>query len=112
VRSDSREDEDGALDFDSDAYAYESVAKKSQTLASSGAVKEDSTKARIKYPNGDIYEGMIRSLDSTKISMRDGKGKYICADVANKHNYEYHGQWENNKRDGQGRCYYYNGDLY
>lgn len=43
---------------------------------------------------------------------REGQGRFICGDKENGYNYEYEGQWKNNLREGQGRCFYYNGDLY
>lgn len=45
-------------------------------------------------------------------NVRDGFGIYICADKEKRSNYEYIGAWKNNLRDGDGKCYFYNGDLY
>jgi len=45
-------------------------------------------------------------------NLRDGYGIYICADKEKRSNYEYLGYWKNNLRDGEGKCYFYNGDLY
>ena len=44
--------------------------------------------------------------------MRDGYGIYICNEKDKKLNYEYQGMWKSNLREGQGKCFYYNGDLY
>lgn len=44
--------------------------------------------------------------------MRDGYGVYYCADKDKRSNYEYHGQWRDNLRQGHGKCFYYNGDLF
>jgi len=58
------------------------------------------------YHNGDRYEGQIFK------NVRDGFGMYICADKEKRSNYEYVGQWKNNLREGQGKCCFYNGDLF
>ena len=47
-----------------------------------------------------------------RIGMREGQGRFIAKDRSNMRNYEYQGEWTDNKRDGFGRCYFYNGDLY
>ena len=44
---------------------------------------------------------------------RDGQGVFYCADNEKRGNYEYHGPWKDNLRDGiRGTCFYYSGDLY
>eukprot|EP00347_Sterkiella_histriomuscorum_P007834 403347387 len=60
----------------------------------------------IHYHNGDKYEGQILR------NLRDGFGVYICSDKEKRSNYEYIGNWKNNLRDGEGKCYFYSGDLY
>jgi len=37
---------------------------------------------------------------------------YYCADKEKRSNYEYHGTWRDNLREGKGSCFYYNGDLF
>ena len=91
------------------------------------ADQDQSNKVVIEYPNGDIYEGdVIQSHgsktqesgqedakpDNSRNGLREGYGRFIGRDTANSRNYEYVGEWANNMRHGQGRCYYYNGDLY
>lgn len=74
----------------------------------------------INYQNGDRYEGqvlmavVIPGNNSTiDIPVRDGHGTYLCANKEVRSNYEFVGNWKNNRRDGSGgRCFYYNGDLY
>ena len=61
----------------------------------------------IHYHNGDKYEGQI-----VRGNVRDGFGIYVCADKEKRSNYEYIGSWKNNLREGEGKCYFYNGDLY
>ena len=98
-------------------------------------LKDMSNKVVIEYPNGDIYEGdVIQSstsvktvekgaesqeegkgkqvVDNTRIGLREGYGRFIARDRKNHRNYEYVGDWLDNMRHGQGRCYFYNGDLY
>ncbi len=44
---------------------------------------------------------------------RDGQGVFYCADKEKRGNYEYHGPWKDNLREGnRGTCFYYSGDLY
>ena len=84
-----------------------------------------SNKVVIEYPNGDIYEGDViqnsntfgrneeeGKFDNTRIGLREGYGRFIARDNSNHRNYEYVGDWADNMRHGQGRCYFYNGDLY
>ena len=47
-----------------------------------------------------------------KNQIREGKGRYTCGDKDKKSNYEYEGDWQGNLRNGIGRCFYYNGDLF
>jgi hypothetical protein len=73
-------------------------------------VVNDNDQARvtvIHYHNGDKYEGQI-----VRGNVRDGFGIYVCADKEKRSNYEYIGSWKNNLREGEGKCYFYNGDLY
>ncbi|CDW89401.1 serine threonine-protein kinase ctr1-like [Stylonychia lemnae] len=51
-------------------------------------------------------------LGQMKGSIREGHGRYICADKNKEKNYEYEGEWLKNRRHGNGRCFYYNKDLY
>ena len=61
------------------------------------------------YGNGDHYEGQVLSNHR---EIRDGQGTYFCANKQKRTNYEYHGEWKKNSREGQGHCFYYNEDLY
>ena len=61
---------------------------------------------KIPYFNGDIYEGQVLN------DKRDGWGVFYCANKEKRTNYEYEGQWRDNLREGQGKCYYYNEELY
>ena len=45
-------------------------------------------------------------------NVREGYGIYICNDKDKRYNYEYQGMWKSNLREGQGKCFYFNGDLY
>ena len=96
--------------------------------------RDKANKVVINYPNGDIYEGDLtnmtqaknadksvaqeedgkdkRTVDVTRHGLREGYGRFLARDTGNHRNYEYVGDWLDNKRDGQGRCYFYNGDLY
>ena len=61
---------------------------------------------KIPYFNGDIYEGQVLN------DKKDGEGVYYCANKEKRTNYEYHGMWREGVREGHGKCYYYNEDLY
>ena len=70
---------------------------------------------------GDFIEGRRQTWrregtagsDADEVKgVREGKGRFIAKDRKNTRNYEYSGQWKDNRRHGLGRCYYYNGDLY
>lgn len=61
------------------------------------------------YGNGDHYEGQVLA---ERRDIRDGKGIFYCANKQKKTNYEYHGEWKQNLREGYGHCYYYNEELY
>ena len=96
--------------------------------------RDMTNKVVINYPNGDIYEGDLtnmtqtkngdklegskeevkskQAMDETRHGLREGYGRFLARDTENQRNYEYIGDWVNNKREGQGRCYFYNGDLY
>ena len=50
--------------------------------------------------------------DALRIGMREGQGRFIAKDRTNPRSYEYKGEWRENRRDGFGRCYFYNGDLF
>ena len=83
------------------------------------ADNDQSNKVAIEYPNGDVYEGDVLIIcqsdsraDTSRNGLREGYGRFIGRDTGNLRNYEYVGEWVNNMRHGQGRCYYYNGDLY
>ena len=74
-------------------------------------INEEAPLELIQYPNGDIFEGRL-SKNPLNRGIRDGFGRYASKDRQNPFNYEYEGEWLNNRRNGQGRCYYYDGDLY
>ena len=100
----------------------------------SGNYNDKTKKEVIQYPNGDVYEGELvqaqqraQSMssnhnmprdgrsdydDAMRVGMREGHGCFIAKDRQDPRNYEYRGLWQENRRDGQGRCYFYNGDLY
>ena len=61
---------------------------------------------KIPYFNGDFYEGEVLN------DKRDGQGVFYCANKEKRTNYEYHGGWREGLRDGHGKCYFYNEDLY
>ena len=62
------------------------------------------------YGNGDHYDGEV--LAERRDIIRDGYGVFYCSNKQKRTNYEYHGEWRQNFREGQGHCYYYNEDLY
>ena len=64
---------------------------------------------RYTYGNGDHYEGQVLA---ERRDIRDGYGVFYCSNKQKRTNYEYHGQWKQNLREGRGHCYYYNEDLY
>lgn len=47
-----------------------------------------------------------------RVGLREGHGRFIAKNRMNPTNFEYLGDWRDNCRNGFGRCYYYNGDLY
>jgi len=61
------------------------------------------------YGNGDHYEGQVLT---ERRDIRDGKGIFYCSNKQKRTNYEYHGEWKQNLREGHGHCYYYNEELY
>ena len=64
---------------------------------------------RYTYGNGDHYEGHVLA---ERRDIRDGQGIFYCSNKNKRTNYEYHGEWRYNLREGKGHCYYYNEDLY
>ena len=94
----------------------------------------------IEYANGDIYQGEFiqggrrsgsfypsrrdqssahesagaqqEMEEAMRLGVREGQGHFVAKDKANPRAFEYIGAWRENKRHGEGRCYYYNGDLY
>ena len=107
-------------------------ARNTESSQADSEHKDMANKVVINYPNGDIYEGdliqnttparnpdksadsqdEIKMVDQTRHGLREGYGRFVARDSSNQRNYEYVGDWLDNKRHGQGRCYFYNGDLY
>ena len=71
----------------------------------------DSGRVHTRYTdfNGDQYEGQVLA---GRGNCRDGHGVFYCSNKQKRTNYEYHGEWRMNMREGKGHCYYYNEKLY
>ena len=61
-------------------------------------VDEEHTWTTIMYGNGDLYDGQV--LASERREVRDGRGVFRCGNRQKHDNYEYHGEWRRNSREG------------